>query len=157
MPIIYFFQNVSEAGLVKAANVSDVLVIDSAKDTGGGQIGPNTKLNNMVAIMFGLLVPFLFVFLKVFFNTKVSSVKEILRLSKIPVLGAIGKSQTNGNLVVLKKPKSSISESFRAIRSSLQFLYKKQGIEGAKTVLVTSSVSGEGKHFARSILLRFLH
>ncbi len=142
-----FLSKRSEAGLVKAANVSDVLVIDSAKDTGGGQIGPNTKLNNMVAIMFGLLVPFLFVFLKVFFNTKVSSVKEILRLSKIPVLGAIGKSQTNGNLVVLKKPKSSISESFRAIRSSLQFLYKKQGIEGAKTVLVTSSVSGEGKTF----------
>ncbi|HBR55624.1 MAG TPA: hypothetical protein DEA82_16145, partial [Flavobacteriaceae bacterium] len=32
--------------------------------------------------------------------------------------------------------------------SGLQFLYRKQGVEGCKTVLVTSSVSGEGKTFA---------
>ncbi|MCB0465116.1 MAG: sugar transporter, partial [Aequorivita sp.] len=49
--------------------------------------------------------------------------------------------------VVLTKPKSAIAEAFRALRSSLQFIYKKQGIKGAKTVLVTSSVSGEGKTF----------
>src|SRR5690606_2071389 len=40
-----------------------------------------------------------------------------------------------------------ISESFRAVRSSLQFMYKKRGIEGTKTVLVTSTISGEGKTF----------
>lgn len=142
-----FLSKRSEAGLVKAANVSDVLVIDTAKDTGGGRIGPNSQLNNMIAILFGLLIPFLFVFIKEFFNTKISTIKDIERLSKIPVLGAIGKSHIEGNLIVLKKPKSSISESFRAIRFSLQFIYKKQGIEGAKTVLVTSSVSGEGKTF----------
>jgi succinoglycan biosynthesis transport protein ExoP len=40
-----------------------------------------------------------------------------------------------------------LSESFRAIRSSLQYLYKKQLVEGAKTLMITSSVSGEGKTF----------
>jgi polysaccharide biosynthesis transport protein len=40
-----------------------------------------------------------------------------------------------------------LSESFRAIRSSLQFLYKQQNVEGAKTLMITSSVSGEGKTF----------
>jgi capsular exopolysaccharide synthesis family protein len=40
-----------------------------------------------------------------------------------------------------------LSESFRAIRSSLQFLYKQQNVDGAKTLMITSSVSGEGKTF----------
>ena len=40
-----------------------------------------------------------------------------------------------------------MSESFRAIRSSLQFLYKKKQLDGAKTLMITSSVSGEGKTF----------
>ncbi|HAT65451.1 MAG TPA: sugar transporter, partial [Flavobacteriaceae bacterium] len=44
-----FLAKRSEAGLVKAANVSDVLVIDMAKDTGGGQVGPNTQLNYVMA------------------------------------------------------------------------------------------------------------
>ncbi|HAT65452.1 MAG TPA: sugar transporter, partial [Flavobacteriaceae bacterium] len=71
----------------------------------------------------------------------------IERLTKIPILGVIGKSRVESNLAVIEKPKSAISESFRAIRSSLQYIYKKQGLQGAKTVLVTSSVSGEGKTF----------
>jgi len=142
-----FLAKRNEAGLVKAANVSDVMVIDSAKDTGGGKIGPNTQLNYMLAIFFGLFIPFIFVFLKVFFDTKISSLKDIERLSRIPILGVIGKSRLDGNLAVINKPKSSVSESFRALRSSLQFIYKRQGVQGTKTVLITSSVSGEGKTF----------
>ena len=142
-----FLAKRSEADLVKAANVSDVLVIDPAKDIGGGQVGPNTKLNNVMAAMLGFAIPFLFVFLLVFFDTKVHTVNDIKRLSKIPILGVIGRSTIEGNLVVLNKSKSSIAEAFRTIRASLQFMYKKQGLEGTKTVLVTSSVSGEGKTF----------
>lgn len=142
-----FLSKRSEAGLVKAANVSDVLVIDPAKDIGGGQVGPNNQLNYVLAALFGFFIPFVFVFIIVFFDNKIHTTQEINRLSPIPILGVVGKSKKNENLVVLKKPKSAIAESFRAIRSSLQFMYKKRGIEGAKTVLVTSSVSGEGKTF----------
>jgi uncharacterized protein involved in exopolysaccharide biosynthesis len=71
-----FLAKRSEAGLVKAANVSDVMVIDSAKDTGGGQIGPNTQLNYMMAGLLGLFFPLVFVFLRVFFDTKISNVKD---------------------------------------------------------------------------------
>ena len=48
----------SEAAIVKAANVSDIVVIDSAKDIGGGRIGPNMSLNYMAAIIGGLLCLF---------------------------------------------------------------------------------------------------
>ena len=132
---------------MKAANVSDVLVIDSAKDTGDGQIGPDTKLNYLLALFFGFLIPFVFVLILAFFDNKIANVKDIERQSRIPILGVVGKSNLGNGLEVLRRPKSAIAESFRAIRSSLQFMYKKQGVTGAKTVLLTSSVSGEGKTF----------
>ncbi len=142
-----FLAKRSEAGMVKAANVSDVMVIDAAKDTGGGKVGPNTQLNYMMAFIFGLFIPFLIVFIRVFFNTKVTTFQDIERLSKIPILGVVGKNRTGENLAVLKKSQSAIAESFRGLRSGLQFFYKKQGIDGSKTVLLTSSIGGEGKTF----------
>ena len=142
-----FLAKRSEAGLVKAANVSDVMVIDSAKDTGDGKIGPNTQLNYMMAGMLGLLFPFLFVFIRFFLDTKINDIAELKRLTPIPVLGVLGKSPLKTNIAVIAKPKSAIAEAFRALRSSLQYIYRKQGIKGSKTVLVTSSVSGEGKTF----------
>lgn len=142
-----FLSKRSEAGLVKAANVSDVMIIDPAKDTGGGKIGPNTRLNYVMAGLYGFFIPIFIVFARVFFDTKIRDIKQLERITPIPVLGMVGKSKSDSNLAVLESPKSAISEAFRNLRSSLQFLYKEQGVVGAKTVLITSSVSGEGKSF----------
>ena len=100
-----------------------------------------------MAVVGGTVVPLIIVFLVFFFDTKIGNPNEIRRLSSIPVLGAIGKSASKSNLVVIEDPRSAIAEAFRGLRSSLQFIYRKQQLEGAKTVRVTSSVSGEGKTF----------
>ena len=136
-----------EASIIKASNVSDIVFIDEAKDVGGGQIGPNNKLNNVIAAVIGGVLPLIVVFLLVFFDTKIGSPEEIKKISSIPVLGVIGKSDHKNSLLVRDHPRSTMAEAFRGLRSSLQFIYKKQNIKGAKTVLVTSSVSGEGKTF----------
>ena len=85
-----FLSKRSEAGLVKAANVSDVLVIDNAKDTGGGQIGPNNQLNYTMALFFGFLVPFVLVFVWVFIDTKIHHVGDLQRVTEIPIIGGGG-------------------------------------------------------------------
>src|SRR5690554_5071975 len=117
-----FLAKRSEAGLVKAANVSDVMIIDPAKDTGGGQIGPNTQLNYMMVGLLGFFIPLLIVFVRVFFDTKIRDVKDLERITPIPLLGVLGKSYIDDSSVVLTYPKSAISEAFRALRSSLQFI-----------------------------------
>ncbi|MFV8357456.1 CpsD/CapB family tyrosine-protein kinase, partial [Flavobacterium sp. XS1P32] len=63
------------------------------------------------------------------------------------LIGIVGLNKESSDLAVFDRPKSALSESFRAIRSSLQFLYKQQNLDGAKTLMITSSVSGEGKTF----------
>lgn len=142
-----FLQKRSEADIVKAANLSDIHFIDPAKDVGGGLIGPKTSVNYVLALFMGILIPLLFVFAVFFINNSVQNAEDISKMTQIPLIGVVGVNKDNTNLAVFDKPKSALSESFRAIRSSLQFLYKKQNVDGAKTLMITSSISGEGKTF----------
>src|SRR5690606_35899995 len=137
----------SEAAIVKAANVSDISIVDEAKDIGGGLIGPNKSLNYMMALMLGFFVPMFLIFIIFLLDHTIHGSDEVARLSKIPIIGLIGKYRYHNNLVVFEKPKSAVAESFRSIRSSLQFLLNKAPREGGRTIMITSSVSGEGKTF----------
>ena len=147
--IIYstFLEKRSEAEIVKASNISDINFLDRAKDVGGGLRGPKTSVNYILALLFGFLIPLILVFIIALLDNNINGVEDIQKLTKIPVIGVVGKKSTENNLAVFEKPKSPLAESFRAIRSSLQFLYKKQQKQGAKILMITSSVSGEGKTF----------
>ena len=136
-----------EAALIKAANVSDLIVIDEARAREAVLVGPNKDFNYITAVLVAFGLPTAFILLFFLINNKITGLKDIEFLSKISVLGVIGKSKRA--LVVFERSKSPVTESFRSIRSSLKFIYNKgEGIEGDnRTVLITSSVSGEGKTF----------
>lgn len=137
----------SQAGIAMAANVSDVTVIDNAKDVGQGPIAPNKRLNYIIALALGLILPILILILFALFDNNINTIDELKHETTIPFLGVVGTNQTKDDLVVFNKPRSGTAESFRAIRSSLQFFYKSIANDNANKVLVTSSVSGEGKTF----------
>ena len=141
-----FLEKRSEADIVRAANLSDIQFIDPAKDTGGGLLGPKTNVNYILALFLGILIPLIMVFGVTIIDSTIKNTDDISKMTKIPILGVVGKKNSKNNLAVFEKPKSALAESFRAVRSSLQFLYKKQQA-GAKTLMLTSSISGEGKTF----------
>ena len=97
--------------------------------------------------MLGFLIPLLIIVLLFAFNSSIQNADDLTRLTSIPLIGVVGVKKSKSYLSVFEKPKSVLSESFRAIRSSLQFLYKKQNVQGSKTLMLTSTVSGEGKTF----------
>lgn len=142
-----YLQKRSEASIVKAANLSDIKFIDSAKDIGGGLVGSNKNSNYVFAFLIGLILPLVIILLLFLFNTTIQNSEDLLNLTKVPLIGLVGVNQSKSNLAVFEKPKSPLSESFRGIRSSLQFLYKKQNVTGSKTLMITSTVGGEGKTF----------
>jgi capsular exopolysaccharide synthesis family protein len=142
-----FLTKKNEAKLIKAASVSDVSIIDSAKDTGAPKVGPNNQLNYLMAILFGTLIPLLFVFILLLLDNKINNPQDIEIKSTIPILGFIGKSDLISNLVVLKKPRSRVAESFRAIRTSLQFTFSNSKNGACKVIMCTSSIPREGKTF----------
>jgi len=137
----------AEAELVKAANVSDIYVIDEAKDTGSGGTSRDSNINYLIAMLVGIAIPIVLAFVLTLFDFYVHSPKDVEKLTNIPVLGVVGKMNHPTNLIVKDKPKSTIAEAFRGIRSSLHFMYDQETEYGSRTIMATSSVSGEGKTF----------
>ena len=142
----YLKQKQYEAGAAIAANVSNIKILDTAKDTDEAPIYPKPAFNYLVALMLGVILPLLYIIIKELFDHKIHLVEDIEDKYTIPLIGVTGKNQSNENLIVFKKPKSTISEGFRAIRSNLQFLFQ-DNTKKSKTIVVISSVSGEGKTF----------
>jgi capsular exopolysaccharide synthesis family protein len=141
----YLKQKSYEAGTAIAANISDIKIIDKAKDLGEGPNYPNPQFNYLLGLIFGCVIPFFYIIIRELFDNKIHSVEEIQNSYAIPVLGVIGKNTDINNLAVYSRPKSSISESFRAIRTNIRFLFKNAEKDESKTLLITSSVGGEGK------------
>lgn len=143
-----FLTKRSEAEIMKAASLSDVHFIDRAKDVGGGLIGPKTSINYIIAVFGGILIPILVLLIIFLLDSGIKNAEDVTRLSKVPIIGILSrKHKSKSNLAVFEQSKSALAETFRAVRSSLQFMYKKKNIVGSKTLMITSSISGEGKTF----------
>lgn len=139
----YLKQKSYEAGTAIASNVSDIKVIDTAKDIGQGFFKPNTSFNTLIGLLLALVIPLVFILINEFFNNKIHTVEEVENNFKIPILGVVGTKKEESNLVVFNEPKSAMSEAYRALRSNVQFMLKRN--VKSHILLLTSSISGEGK------------
>ena len=104
----YLKQKSYEACTAIAANISDIKIIDKAKDFGEEPNYPNQQFNYLVGLMLGCIIPFFFIIVRELLDNKIHSVEEIQNNYVIPVLGVVGKNTDNHNLAVYTKPKSSV-------------------------------------------------
>jgi len=83
-------------------------------------------------------------FLLEYLNETIAGKKDLEKCTKIPILAIVGHNKKGNDLVVANHPKSLISESFRSMRTNINYM-----VEGKEKfcVLITSSVSAEGKTF----------
>jgi tyrosine-protein kinase Etk/Wzc len=140
----YMLEKRAEAKITKASNLSDDIIIEPAKMVGFEPIYPNKKLNYLIAWFLGLAVPFGFLMIRSALNNKVETQDDIERLTDVPVLGKILHNKYKTSNVMFEFPKSNIAESYRALRTNLDF-YVRGGQK--KVIMVTSCMEGEGKSF----------
>jgi capsular exopolysaccharide synthesis family protein len=140
----FLLQKRAEAGITKASNMPDQMIIDEARPDAAYQISPKSSINYAIGFMLGLFLPLAIILLRDFLNHSIQEKSDVERLSDIPIVGTIGHNKRESMMPSIVYPRSSIAESFRAVRTNLQFsLFA----EGQKVVMVTSSTSGEGKSF----------
>ncbi|NND94092.1 MAG: polysaccharide biosynthesis tyrosine autokinase [Flavobacteriales bacterium] len=137
-----------EYRISKAGFVSDNKVLEAAS-VPSLPISPNAKMIYTSFLGIGLLLSFLFVIVRYLLHNNITSLNEIAKLShaSIGILGIIPKYKEQipvSQLLINKKPKSLLAESFRTIRTNLQFVDNESG---SKVVAVTSTISSEGKTF----------
>ena len=140
---LYLLQKREESALSLAATVSNSRVIDGAM-AGEQPVKPKSMIIYILAFLMGLGVPFVGLYFKALLNNQIQDIKEVEKLTNTPILGEISHKRTDDILVVTQESKSPVSELFRLIRANLQFATA--GKEN-KVILVTSSMSGEGKTF----------
>jgi len=138
----YLLEKRAEAGIAKASNVPDNSVVDYAKK--GRLIFPTKSQNYAYAVGLGFFIPFGFLLLYHYLNNRIMDQIQLKSILKIPLLGTIGYSDKNTNLLVSEHPRALASESFRSIRSGLFYIASEKK---CKNILVTSSIAGEGKTF----------
>lgn len=143
---LFLLEKRTETGIVGASNVSKARVLEPALLQNAKLVSPNKTQNFLIAVLLGLIVPIVFFTLKITFNSNITSFKEIKDNTDIPFAGSVGRNFSGSELVVIEQPKSVISEGFRNIRSNVEFLID-QNLNRAKVILLTSSISGEGKTF----------
>ncbi len=79
-----------------------------------------------------------------FFNNKVIDKRDLERRTKVPVIGYIGHSEGKSEIPVTEKPGSSLSESFRSVRTAIKYYTSENEVP---VIAVSSTVSSEGKTF----------
>lgn len=139
---LYLLQKREESELSKAVSVANNRIVEPAKPM--GQVSPVRRNVYALGLGGGFVFPMLLISLLQALNTRVRNSEDIRRHTRVPLLGLINYSADSYPVAVTRKSRTVISEMFRLIRANLQFVGNG---EHNRVILVTSSVSGEGKTF----------
>ena len=139
---LMLLQKREENALALAAVANKAKVLDEAEVE--GKVAPRTSLVLAAALLLGLLLPGVIIYVVSLFQYRIESRGDVEKISKVPLLAEIPRyEEENDNIAITKDDRSSIAEAFRMLRTSLML-----ALGGDKKVVVfTSTVSGEGKSF----------
>ena len=112
-------------------------------------IYPKPILVYSLSIIIGIILSSILALANYLLHDKITSLFEISKYSSgsISILGMIPMMKNKmpvSPLIIDKSPKSMITESFRAIRTNLQYI---NSHKESKMIAISSTVSGEGKTF----------
>ncbi len=113
-------------------------------------VSPKSTIIFLVAVILGLLIPFIIIYIVYMFDNKINNRKDIEKIVKnVSVIGEIPKLSKNDKQLIEINDRSLLAESFRILRTNLQYLFlkKENANKESKTIFVTSTVHSEGKTF----------
>jgi tyrosine-protein kinase Etk/Wzc len=138
----YLLQKREETALSFASTIPDLRVVEAA--AGYGPIKPKAIYYYVLGFFAGLVLPAAFMWLKDQLNRKIMFRGDIEKRTDVPIVGEVVYSDVKDPIVISDNKRTVIAEQFRSLRTNLAFV----GLnEVDKTLLITSSISGEGKSF----------
>ena len=142
---LMLLQKREENSISLAATADKGKLID--EPTAAGKVSPKSSMIMLIALILGLSIPALILFLSTFFRYKIEGHDDVARLTKLPILADVAvaseTAKTKADIVVHENKNNQMEEIFRSMRTNLQFVLA----ENEKVILFTSTTSGEGKTF----------
>lgn len=135
--------------IVDIYNINNISIIDKAVLS--KNISNNTTIRDSIIALFGgIFISLIILFIKYYFDDTIKFDDDLEEKINMPILGKIGiekenkKNPNKTELIVNKYPKSVVSEGIKSLRTNLQFSSIDKNV---KSILITSSIPGEGKSF----------
>lgn len=140
----FLLQKRAETNIALASTMPDVQIIDNARPETAEVVGLEPKMILILGLMLGLSLPLILILIRNFFDGRIRTQEDVEDHTNLPILGSILHYPTKSDLAVYENPKSNISESFRSLRTNIQFMLNSTG---GKVISIHSCNPGEGKSF----------
>ena len=141
----FLLQKRAETNITLAASIPDVQVIDIARPETVSIVGVGRITVLIMGLMLGFSIPLAYILLIDFFDNRIRTQTDLEKNNNVPILGNIIHNPSKSDLIVHENPKSNIAESFRALRTNLQYMLSGSG---GKVISIHSTNPGEGKSFS---------
>ena len=140
---LMLLQKREENAIVLAAIANNAKIIDEAQAE-GAPISPKRSTIYLAALIFGIGIPVGIIYLIGLTKFKIEGRADVEKLTSLPVIGDVPLAdEKTGSIAVFENQNNLMSETFRNVRTNLQFMLE----NGKNVILVTSTISGEGKSF----------
>ena len=143
---ILLLQKREEAAVNLAIVSSSIKVIDYAL-TDAIPIAPKKSSFYIGALLIGFLIPFLIIFINYLLDDKIHTKDDILKYTRNKVILSEIPHIESDNRITNSNDRSLLGESFRILRTNLTYIFPLQKEKEAQTIMVTSTIKGEGKTF----------
>lgn len=144
----------TEAQLTIAQTTSDYKIYDEPTKY-FVPISPDRSKNKSMGLFIGLLLPIGFIVIRELLHPYIKYKAEIQNLMPYPIVGTVNHSDfavEGKHVVVADCPRTQVSESLRAVRAALMYMLSESVHGNSHVILISSSVSGEGKSMVSSNL-----
>ena len=140
---LMLLQKREENAITLAATANNAKIIDDAI-ADDAPVSPKRKMIYLIALVLGVGIPVGVIYLLELTKFKIEGRSDVEKLTSLPIVGDIPLTdEKQGAIAVFENQNNLMSETFRNIRTNLQFMLEND----KKVILVTSTVSGEGKSF----------
>lgn len=134
-----------ETAITLAITAPKARVLDAAYSS-ENPVFPKKIIIFGLALFLGLLLPFIYIYLKELFNSKIISKHDLEKITTTSVIAELPRVQKGQSEIVEVNDLSPMAEAFRILITNMNFLLPQK--EMGKVVFVTSTIKGEGKTFA---------
>ena len=140
---LMLLQKREENAITLAATANNAKIIDEAI-ADDAPVAPRSKITYLIALILGVGIPVGVIYLLELTKFKIEGRADVEKLTSAPIVGDIPLTdEKQGAIAVFENQNNLMSETFRNVRTNLQFMLGND----KKVILVTSTVSGEGKSF----------
>ena len=143
---LLLLQKREEAAINVAIASSSIKIVDYAL-TGSSPVAPKRGTYFLAAILIGLLIPFLILYIGFLLDDKLHTKEDILKLTRNKIILSEVPHINAENRLTGLNDRSILGESFRILRTNLSYIFPLQNEKTAQTIMITSTIKGEGKTF----------